>query len=990
MLIHVFSHLPPSGLAASASVSRRFGQLINSEHAWRAAFLRYYAGQDYNLRRASKLTSSATRLSIQIRPFTRLTADATWKSEYVVRTQLLRSIRRIRQRGLLAKRQNLRLNGQPAVLYDAELGTATTHMHAVFGSETDPRALRVAHASAYTGTMSQSNPLSGQIESSNCSEPLSTLTNFNLRFPGIEMYGLGASAIVGNPNVMDVSTIYGMVIGEGFPGGDVYRRCSFTRQHARVHCEDFSNLPRFGIPNMEPVLESICSIWIAKSEAVPMATADEVAIMTGSSAGIVSTFAVRSQYRLGPKSPRARLSARWALSPGVPIVSIAVDDDISPARLAQNRIWAVVVNALGEIFYLTKIPSMNSQYSIDSFNEHAWFTGRRVKWHLVEQSRRIAHDNAHPDVDGSYSPSSSWDGMCLSEDQLVAECHEIEQFFAKTPLDFRRDCRGWNMKRSIEVDFAGNDGNHAGENVVVFTSASDETGSSNAQRYTRRRVSQENSRQSKVSAVGAQRDSPGWSKLTDFCETDESSQQNVLIEEWVSTTLSLGGQKSVEFTSTAIDKSKHALTTVTEDPVFEAEEDQHIDESKASHFHQRFRTYADIPGQRARFVAAGTGTGDVFVWDMRKQLDGSADVSRKIQPARAIHTGSPLITSLALTALYIVHGGSDGLVQAWDPLASQTEPIRTIKSRANKVDRRDGQVLRQRTDLGRRFISVTAIELDPDPTVLRGVAACGFNVKYWNYNSPNGAGDGKKKRKSGRPSRRSNESFASTSKVEMNLFIAAEQREHEAEEASRRRENRRFAGRYGTDLGNDEEMLAYATMLSRESQPSTAASQDDLSEAGSSEFLGNYSGSNASGGGGGGALDDLSEANDSSVVELNSVDGLVFDREALDIRTSLLEEMQEREGRGTLSHAGAGAGAGADAGAGSTSTASSKAPSSHIGQTASISKASASASSPRKSRIRLASSDKEVGEKEVSGKEQADIDFAVQLSLAELRSSEEK
>ena len=189
------------------------------------------------------------------------------------------------------------------------------------------------------------------------------------------------------------------------------------------------------------------------------------------------------------------LTARWVLSPGVPIIAIAVDENYSLKRQAQNRVWAVVLNALGEIFYLTKFPSRSqaTKADIDEHTEYlAWLTGRSVYWNLVEPSRRTARPDPYNDaeVDGSYSPRTSWDGMCLSKDQIMAETREIRQYLRKLPKHFRKYCLGWDMRRRLEVDFAGDDGNYAGEAVIVFDCGLEEDDVADVKRFTRWRTTE--------------------------------------------------------------------------------------------------------------------------------------------------------------------------------------------------------------------------------------------------------------------------------------------------------------------------------------------------------------------------------------------------------------------------------------------------------------------------------------------------------------------
>ncbi|KKY25761.1 putative f-box and wd domain-containing protein [Diplodia seriata] len=200
---------------------------------------------------------------------------------------------------------------------------------------------------------------------------------------------------------------------------------------------------------------------------------------------------VMDDSRLG----RGELTARWVLSPGVPIIALAVDDAYSPQRQGQNRIWCIALNALGELFYLTKFPKRpavlkGTRMDEPTLERLAWATGRTVYWNIVEHSRRVARPDPYRErtVDGSYSPRSSWNGMCLTEEQIKAETQEINAFLRMKPIDFRTMCVGWDMRRRMEVDFAGDDGNNAGEAVVVFDCGLEEDSLASAKRFTRLKV----------------------------------------------------------------------------------------------------------------------------------------------------------------------------------------------------------------------------------------------------------------------------------------------------------------------------------------------------------------------------------------------------------------------------------------------------------------------------------------------------------------------
>jgi hypothetical protein len=80
-----------------ALVSKRFYALVTTPYAWRAAFLRYFAGQDSvaghaKANQQAREVEDSGVIRSEVRHFSRLTALASWRSEYLLRTRLLRSV----------------------------------------------------------------------------------------------------------------------------------------------------------------------------------------------------------------------------------------------------------------------------------------------------------------------------------------------------------------------------------------------------------------------------------------------------------------------------------------------------------------------------------------------------------------------------------------------------------------------------------------------------------------------------------------------------------------------------------------------------------------------------------------------------------------------------------------------------------------------------------------------------------------------------------
>ncbi|KAH9827954.1 f-box/wd-repeat protein pof10 [Teratosphaeria destructans] len=864
ILTHSLAHLSPTDLTSVALVSKRFHDLVTGPHAWRSAFAHYFPGEaSVSAELLDNEDDTGEFVRSDRRTFTRLTALASWRSEYVMRTRLLRSLARARPAQANGS-PNAARSGQshtvtPMIDYNSQLFTVVNHLHANFGNSPNKRPLRVVHGADDVGTATSSDPLVAKTESWGLTDPQMFL-QFSERFPGDAQYGLGPGDVVGAPNVMDVSQPYGMIHGEGSPGGMVYYRSSDEMRGHFLQCSSGLSVPDMGVPRVASPEEAITSVWIAKSNAIPSLTGGLIGMLSGSSLGIVTAYALGSIAGANNREQRfarGEMTARWALSPGVPIIAIATDPEYSLKRQAQNRIWVVVLNALGEVFYLTKFPKRPSidrasRSNDEALERSAWATGRGVYWSLVEPSRRTARPDpyANSSIDGSYSPRSSWNGMCLSGDQVQAETREIEEFTVKKPRDFRRMCEGWDMQRKLECDFAGDDGCNAGEHVIVFDCGLDENSLAVVRRYTRCRfkdcpgtdltstsplTTANEAPANPPSLFGSTSppilsNSPGFS----FERLDESPTQDDLtgsitprpmIEEWRTSTFSLDGLKHVQVLASAIDESVFATQTTSEDPLlgFSGRSTSSSPSVTPLSPSGSIDSSADMPGQRARLMAIGTKTGSILVWNVRAPTSKSAEVTTTIEPVRIIHTDSPQISCLAMSSLYLVHGGNDGLVQAWDPLGSSMQPIRTLHSRFSLRARRQlVQAQASAQGVGINMFAAGAICIDPDATVLRGVVSLGNRLRYWSFSSS--AADEYKSRKrrfrrSERGSNNNGEKFSGATRTNLKTHIDNERLELEREQEHRKKEAQRLAGRFGTQFldGNEEEMMAYAAILSQES-----------------------------------------------------------------------------------------------------------------------------------------------------------------------------
>lgn len=844
ILTHVLSHLHPDSHGAVALVSKRFYALITEPHAWRMAFLRYFPGQEApgsTPRRAieqSKNGEDPDSVRTEFRYFTRLTSMASWRSEYLVRTRLLRSVAR-------GKPGAGGANGSPrsshstkkcsAVLtYNSKLPWVVSNVHAVFDNAKQGSKAIVGTTDLCVSTIS--DPSTGKVEKWGLDDPFA-FAQLDEMFPNLEPFGLG-SGPTAVYNVMDVSQPYGMVGGEGFPGGRPYYRAT-NELRGRYLGESDSSIINMSpeVPKIPELMESICSVWIAKSTVVPSMTQNMVGMMTGSSLGVVTTYSLGHDTS-GPRYKAGEMTTRWVLSPGVPIISLKVDESYNFKRRTLCRVWASAVNALGEIFVLTATPDPPAEAVRKALgaNKAAWLAGRSVYWELVESSRRRARpdDMDKNAVRGGYSPRSPSDSMTLSKEQIMAEAREIEKFLRYEPAHFRKVCEGWDMRRRVEVDFAE-------EIILVIRCMQEENQPAEILRYSRSLVSRTATLKAEISrpsssltlpsifGSGSQTPVTGNSSSPAAPDLDKSGAWFTSTEpsgEWRTSNLSLKKLGKADITATAIDSSLHALLAPFEDPL--SGDNQALRNGTGTPSSKQ--VIGDIPGRRARLLGIGTDHGKIIVWNVR---DPSLNL---VDPVFTVQTESPDVTSLAMSALYVVHGGSDGLVQAWDPLVSTSEPIRTLNSRSS--GRAPRNILNANPALRHAdYSACSAIYLDPNATSLRGILCFGTFVRYWSYSSaPQTLGRKRRTRHSdihGRlASRRQGHAVLG--------YIAAEEAELRREQDHRVREDARLRSRFGVGLGDltEEESIRYAQMISEEAFMFDEQRRTSASDTGSAADVG--------------------------------------------------------------------------------------------------------------------------------------------------------
>ena len=257
-----------------------------------------------------------------------MTALSSWRSEYILRTRLLRSLARGKPaqiapgHGASSRSTSAANNATAVVTYSSQLFATINHIHATFVN--GKKSLRFIHGTDETGSACTSDPNIGKIDNWGLSDP-QALPQFTDLFVGQQQYG-GGNQPAGLPNSMDLSQPFGMVYGEGFPGGSAYFRSSQEMRGRFLSPPAFQANYEAGIPSVPALTEAISAVWIAKSNVILATTDNMFGIVTGSTLGILTSYSVGVDTRHSRRFERGQVTAQWVISPGVPIINIKIDD----------------------------------------------------------------------------------------------------------------------------------------------------------------------------------------------------------------------------------------------------------------------------------------------------------------------------------------------------------------------------------------------------------------------------------------------------------------------------------------------------------------------------------------------------------------------------------------------------------------------------------------------------------------------------------------
>ncbi|KAI5849233.1 hypothetical protein BZA05DRAFT_375515 [Tricharina praecox] len=777
VLIHVLSFLEPSALLAASLISKRFYAMVNSPDAWRSAFVRFFPLPSAQL---DDRVSPSQLASQDRRYFTRLSATDSggnfWRKEYMQRTRLLRSLSRGKSQGYgVSNKQN---GGNLVVTYRSSTGPlSVSHMAANFSEA----GVRAVHACLETRFVTDSDPTRGMVLHS-AAIPLAP-RHIQQYHPDYEV------AVDMNVNhVMDLSESLGWIMGENVPDGKCYLQ-PFDNLNMRdrnpidPQNADYIQAGNYG---HNP---SVTCVWIAKKRSGGVRDSTRASAMVGNSRGYLRIFSIepnKSKFARGETRGSEHIREQigvYCISPGIPIVQIKVDEDFSPGTAKYvRRPWVAVINALGEIYYLRGKPGNSS---IDD-------------WKIIPQTTRIATP-MHDDI-----------FFGLGEG-LLDKPEEMEQLLLNMEYS-RIKClwEGCRMDWFMEMDWAGGnvitgrtgsqsnlDGALTHKADIPLTSYHlRQAWATKPESFVRDIRSGNPEKQSPFGGClnGSGSVSPSTELSEDGIETPDQK------DDWIATEMRIPGGLFTRITAYSIDNSPISRLAPTEDSM------------------QQQR----LPGGSARLFAVGTNNGSIFVFNIRPAANG--------RPIRIIHTDSPQITTLAVSSLLVVHGGDDGLVQAWDPLGSTSAPVRTLHSRFSararrRLEQNVGVIIQDNQFAARCLV------LDPDPTALRGVVALGTLIRYWSLSTKD-FNPGKKGKKVGGVGRRGGTPNWNNGKAGVRDVIVGDSLALQKERELEWRAAEELEKRYGIGIGHaalsEEEMLAYASMVSQETFERESSNRSDV------------------------------------------------------------------------------------------------------------------------------------------------------------------
>ncbi|KAG0170173.1 hypothetical protein DFQ30_002806 [Apophysomyces sp. BC1015] len=220
-----------------------------------------------------------------------------------------------------------------------------------------------------------------------------------------------------------------------------------------------------------------------------------------------------------------------------------------------------------------------------------------------------------------------------------------------------------------------------------------------------------------------------------------------------------------------------------------------------------------ISVKTTRLLVTGDTAGTICVWDG----DAVSQDGRRVRPLKVLNGHISPISALWIDACKIVSGSDDGWIRIWDPLTGCN-----INTLANKIprhapiDRNDASLMRVKNIRCNNY---------------QGVASIGHQIKTWDF-SPD------KQLLGRRNLRPKSKGVSAGARGQFHHEIKQEMKEskEKLEQEKKEQENQAKKLKKLTLSGlSEEEMIAYAMMLSQEESAAVSSSGNDISSASSDQ-----------------------------------------------------------------------------------------------------------------------------------------------------------
>ncbi|ORZ25409.1 quinon protein alcohol dehydrogenase-like superfamily [Absidia repens] len=219
---------------------------------------------------------------------------------------------------------------------------------------------------------------------------------------------------------------------------------------------------------------------------------------------------------------------------------------------------------------------------------------------------------------------------------------------------------------------------------------------------------------------------------------------------------------------------------------------------------QRPSTPSTSTSPTIRLVATGDTSGAICLWPLNRSSSNTTktDDVAVIHPLRQFLGHESPISAIHLDGFKMVSGADDGWIRIWDPLTGEM-----LHALGNKIPRHAPV---DRTDVS--LMRVKNIFCDE----YRGVATIGHQVKSWDFSSQSLLGRKiiRTKSKAPTPALRDELHYEIKQEVKASQLTLAEERKEQAL-AAKEMDKWTLGGL------SDEEMMAYAMMISQEQPPLT-------------------------------------------------------------------------------------------------------------------------------------------------------------------------